>query len=55
MIKATRETRLAGGVPDLRVSTAGGRIQQFAAMAVALDAISADPTAALAARELSAS
>lgn len=55
LIKATREARPVGGVPDLRVSTAGGRIQQFAAMAVALDAISADPTATLAARELSAS
>ncbi|WP_010540164.1 ROK family transcriptional regulator [Dietzia alimentaria] len=55
LVRATRETRLVGGVPDLRISTAGGRIQQFAAMAVALDTISADPTAALAGRALSAS
>lgn len=55
LIRATREARLQGAMPDLRVSTAGGRIQQFAAMAVALDAISADPTAALATRALSAS
>ncbi|MDV8002332.1 ROK family protein [Rhodococcus sp. IEGM 1408] len=47
LIRATRQTPLAGGAPDLRVSTAGGRIQQFAAMAVALDAISADPTSVL--------
>lgn len=53
LIRATRETRLSGGAPDLRVSTAGGRIQQFAAMAVALDVIAADPTAALASRRLS--
>lgn len=50
LIRATRETRLPGGAPDLRVTTAGGRIQQFAAMAVALDAISSDPTSALADR-----
>lgn len=55
LIRATRDARLPGGTPDLRVSTAGGRIQQFAAMAVALDAISADPTAALATRALSVS
>lgn len=55
LIRATRESRLAGGAPDLRVSTAGSRIQQFAAMAVALDAISASPTAALASRLSSAS
>ncbi|HMT49313.1 ROK family protein [uncultured Dietzia sp.] len=50
LLRATRESRLGGGAPDLRVSTAGGRIQQFAAMAVALDAISADPVAALTTR-----
>jgi predicted NBD/HSP70 family sugar kinase len=55
LIRATRRTRLTGGVPDLRVTTAGGRIQQFAAMAVALDAIAADPTAALADRLSTAS
>ncbi|GLB63740.1 hypothetical protein NCCP2495_16190 [Dietzia sp. NCCP-2495] len=54
LITSTRRIRLVGGMPDLRVSTAGGRIQQFAAMAVALDAISVDPTRALAARELTA-
>lgn len=55
VLRATRRTRLSGGAPDLRVSTAGGRIQQFAAMAVSLDVISADPTRALTTRLSSAS
>ena len=55
ILRASRETPLAGGAPELRVSTAGGRIQQLAAMAVALDTISADPTSALPSRLLSVS
>ncbi|MEH6820253.1 MAG: ROK family protein [Dietzia psychralcaliphila] len=55
LLRASRETPLTGGEPELRVSTAGGRIQQFAAMAVALDTISADPTGALRAGLLTAS
>lgn len=55
LMRATRETRLSGGLPDLRVSTAGNRIQQFAAMAVALDAICADPTSLLTERLCTAS
>lgn len=55
VVRATRRTRLSGGAPDLRVSTAGGRIQQFAAMAVSLDVVSTDPTRALATRLSSAS
>ncbi|MFN7244871.1 MAG: ROK family protein, partial [Dietzia cercidiphylli] len=55
LLRASRETPLAGGAPELRVSTAGGRIQQLAAMAVALDTISADPTSALPSRLLSVS
>ena len=47
VLRATRETPLAGTRPDLRVSTAGSRIQQLAAMAVALDVVSSDPVAAL--------
>lgn len=50
VLRATRTVQLSGGSPDLRVSTAGGRIQQVAAMAVSLDAVSADPAAVLAAR-----
>lgn len=44
VLRAARETPLSGARPEFRVSTAGGRIQQLAAMAVALDVISADPT-----------
>ena len=35
-------------LPELRVTTAGDRIQQRAALAVALDAVMADPDSALA-------
>lgn len=35
-------------VPELRVTTAGGRVQQRAALAVALDPVSADPDSVLA-------
>lgn len=54
VLRATRTIQLSGGGPDLRVSTAGGRIQQVAAMAVSLDAVTADPAALLTERLTSA-
>lgn len=49
VLAGSREIPLAGREPSLRVSTAGRRIQEQAAMAVALDAVCADPERALAA------
>jgi len=48
VLAGTREIPLAGREPSLRVSTAGRRVQEQAAMAVALDRLTADPERALA-------
>lgn len=47
LVRTVRDFPLGVGSPELRISTAGSRIQQVAAMAVSLDVISADPVATL--------
>lgn len=47
VLAGSREVAVAGRAPALRVSTAGRRIQEQAAMAVALDRLCADPEAVL--------
>lgn len=47
VLAGSREIAVTGRAPALRVSTAGRRIQEQAAMAVALDRLCADPEAVL--------
>lgn len=50
VLAGSREIAVSGRAPTLRVSTAGRRIQEQAAMAVALDRLCADPEGVLAAQ-----